>query len=84
MEGSSLNTWVAPSAIALSEAFLAILTYEYRGLKLKNEIELVPFDRSNYTRVHVQWSHPTTLNDYNFFKHARKDHFIKRITINLR
>lgn len=42
MEFLGIDTWLVPSEIALTESFLAILAYEYRGNKLKVEMELKP------------------------------------------
>jgi hypothetical protein len=83
MEAATVNTWLAPSELALSEAFLAILSLEYRGFKLNTEIELIPLDKDVNGTVCIQWTSPSKLEIYKIFARSRKQYCLKRITVKL-
>jgi hypothetical protein len=83
MEAATVNTWLAPSKLALSEAFLAILSLEYRGFKLNIEVELLSLNKDEIYRVYIQWTLPSKLETYKFIARSRNEFCFKRITIKL-
>lgn len=83
MEAAAVNTWSAPSELALSEAFLAILAYEYRGFKLKIDIELVPLKMDSVRCIHIQWMTPSKLEMYKFIARSSNEFKVKSITLKL-
>lgn len=83
MEAAGVNTWVAPSELALSEAYLAILSYEYRGHKLNVEIELTPLNNVNVHRLFIQWTSPSKLHIYKLIARSKNEFKVKAIKVKL-
>lgn len=83
MEALGVNTWLVPSELALSEAFLTILAYEYRGIKLKVEMELRPLHHNNLYCILMKWQSPSIMKLFHFIKRERNDFCIKRITVSI-
>lgn len=81
MSSAGENTWVIHSSLALSEAFLAILSYEYQGFKLSIEIELIPLNNNNIYRVYIQWMSPSKLEIYKFIARSNTEFKVKKITV---
>lgn len=77
------NTWLVPSELALTEAFLAIFSYEYRGIKLKVKIELTPLHRHNVYCVFIEWESPSNIGLYHFMKTVYTSFRVERITLSL-
>lgn len=83
MEAAGVNTWVAPSELALSETFLSILSHEYRGFTFNIEIELIPLNKNNIYRIYVQWVSPSKLEIYKLIARSSNEFKVKSITVKL-
>lgn len=82
MESVSLNMWLTSSDLALSEAFLAILSLESRGIRLRVQIELIPFNRNTIYSVHIEWESPSRLSLYRSISSSLGEYRIKKIVVN--
>lgn len=63
MEALGVNTWFAPFEISVSEAFLVILSNEFRGVKNVN-VELRPLHRND---VHCAVIEKETLSTFEVY-----------------
>lgn len=81
MEALSVNTWLAPAELAISEAFLAILNLEYRGVKLKVKMELRPLHRNDLHCVLIEWESPSTIELFRCIQRSCNEFCVKRINI---
>lgn len=83
MEAAGVNTWLVPSELALSDAFLAILQYEYRGYNLDVQIELTPLNNIGIYRVYIQWRSPSKLDVYRLIARSRHQFVVRSIVVKL-
>jgi phosphoenolpyruvate synthase/pyruvate phosphate dikinase len=75
-------TWYRPEIIALSEAFMAILHFEYCNVNIAIEIELVPLNYSDrITKVFVKWRSPSSLEHYKLLQRFQKEFRIMKIVV---